>query len=149
MQPEVLKELTQIFAEIPFNRMLGLSVDAIDNDQVIMSFVMKPELVGNFVHGILHGGVISSVVDMAGGVAAIASAVRKNSDKTLADMKAILGKASTINLHMNYLCPGKGKKFTATAWILRSGNKICFTRSELRNEENVLIATGAGTYLIG
>lgn len=149
MQPEVLQELTQIFSEIPFNSMLGLNVDAIDEDKIIMSFHMKPELIGNFLHGILHGGVISSVIDMAGGVAAIASAVRKQEYKSMDEMKKILGKASTVNLHINYIYPGKGKHFSATASVLRSGNKVCFTRTELRNEDNQLIATGAGTYLLG
>ncbi|MHB1948695.1 MAG: thioesterase family protein [Gammaproteobacteria bacterium] len=149
MEKLILQELSQILTEIPFNRMLGFNVDAIEDDQIIMSFHMKPDLVGNIVHGILHGGVISSVIDMAGGVAAIAMSVRKHKDKEIAEIKAILGKVSTINLHINYLCPGKGSRFIATAWVLRSGNKICFTRSELRNEENVLIATGAGTYLVG
>lgn len=149
MEDFILQELTKVFTEIPFNRMLGFKVDAIENDRIAMSFDMKPDLVGNIVHGILHGGVISSVIDMAGGVAAIATMVRKHQGKDLLELKSLLGKVSTINLHINYLYPGKGKRFTATAWIMRSGNKICFTRSELRNEEDALIATGAGTYLTG
>ena len=56
MQSETLHELTQIFTEIPYNRMLGLQVDAIEADRIVMSFPMKDELVGNFLHGILHGG---------------------------------------------------------------------------------------------
>jgi uncharacterized protein (TIGR00369 family) len=149
METLSLDNLTKIFSDIPFNRMLGLRVDAIETDHIVMSFVMKPELIGNFVHGILHGGVISSVIDMAGGVAAIASTVRKLEEKGITELKNVLGKASTINLHINYLNPGKGEKFIATARILRSGNKICFTQSELHNEVGLLIATGAGTYLVG
>lgn len=146
---QVIQELSQILTEIPFNRMLGFNVDAIEDKQIAMSFDMKPELIGNVVHGILHGGVISSVIDMAGGVAAIAASVRKHQHKDLVEIKTILSKVGTIDLHINYLYPGKGKRFIATAWVLRSGNKICFTRTELRNEEDTLIATGAGTYLVG
>lgn len=149
MKQIILQGLTLFFAEIPFNRMLGLQVDAIEEEKIQMSFDMKDELIGNFLHGILHGGVISSVIDMAGGVAAITSAVHKHPGKELDELKAILAKVSTINLHINYIGPGKGKHFIATAWILRSGNKICFTRTELRNEKDALIATGAATYLVG
>lgn len=145
----LLNDLGSIFTEIPFNRMLGLKVDSIQDDQVIMSFAMKKELIGNFLHGILHGGVISSVIDMAGGVAAISTAVKKHSDKSMDQIKSILSKSSTINLHINYIHPGKGKHFTATCRILRSGNKICFTETHLHNEENTLIASGSGTYKIG
>lgn len=149
METISLDDLSRIFTEIPFNRMLGLQVDAIEETQITMSFAMKPELIGNFMHGILHGGVISSVIDMAGGVAAISSAMRKHQDKGVAELKSMLGKASTINLHINYVNPGKGERFIVRSSILRSGNKICFTNSEMHNEAGALIATGAGTYLVG
>ena len=149
METLSIPELSHIFAEIPFNRMLGLKVDSIEEKRIVMSFVMKPELIGNFMHGILHGGVISSVIDMAGGVAALSAVMRKHQSKNLTELKELLGKASTINLHINYVYPGKGDSFTVTSWVVRSGNKICFTQSELHNEAKTLIASGAGTYLVG
>ena len=145
----MLQELGKMFVEIPFNRMLGLNVDTLQEDKVVMSFSMKKELIGNFMHGILHGGVISSVIDMAGGLAAMAAAVRKYEGKDLEEMRALVGKASTINLHINYIRPGKGIFFSVTSRVLRVGNKICFTHSDLFNEEDSLIASGSGTYLIG
>ena len=33
--------------------------------------------------------------------------------------------------------------------VLRTGNKVAVTRMELRNDEDVLLAVGTGTYLIG
>lgn len=149
MEKNPIEELIKIFSSLPFNRMLGLTVDAIEEDKIIMSFEMKADLIGNVMQGILHGGVISSVIDMAGGVAAMTAAVRKQSHKSREELESILGKASTINLHINYLFPGKGKRFIATSYVMRSGNKITFTRTELHNDENILIATGAGTYLVG
>lgn len=149
MNQSILNELTRIFSQIPYNRMLGLNVEAIDLDKSVMSFSMKNDLVGNVAHGILHGGVTSSVIDMAGGIAAIASAIRKQQEKNIDELKAALSKISTTNLYINFLNPGKGNQFTVTSRILRSGNKICFTHTELHNEENTLIATGDGTYLIG
>lgn len=146
---QLLQEFTQVFTAIPFNQMLGLQLETIEGDHITMSFSMKDELIGNFLQGILHGGVISSVLDMAGGVAAMVSSLQKHSEKNIEELKKVLGKSSTIDLHVNYIRPGKGDRFIAKSWVLHSGNKICFTRIELHNNENVLIATGAGTYLIG
>ncbi len=144
-----LDELTKTLTAIPFNQMLGLTLDTIEDDHIVMSFVMKKDLIGNFFHGILHGGVISSVLDMAGGVAAIATAVRKHHGKSIDELKEILSKTSTVNLNINFLRPGKGKQFTAKSSVIRSGNKLSFTHMDLQNEEGHLIATGSATYLIG
>ena len=114
MQPTILKELSKIFTDIPFNRMLGLSVDAIEEDKIIMSFGMKDDLVGNFIHGILHGGVTSSVIDMAGGVAAMVSAMRKHNGKSLEELKTILSKSSTRICISIISVPAKAN----TSWLL-------------------------------
>jgi len=152
-KPEVadpkLQQLTAAFTGIPFNQMLGLRLDMIDDKHVCMSFSMKNDLVGNFLQGILHGGVISSVLDMAGGMIVMASALTKHPDASMEDMVDILGKCSTIDLQVSYLRPGRGEHFTAKAWLQKSGSKIAFTRMELYNDKESLIATASGTYFQG
>lgn len=144
----MIQQLTTIFTSIPFNRMLGLKLDHLDATHVTMNFDMKEELVGNVLQGILHGGVISSVLDMAGGMVVMAHALHKNMDKSVDDLVRIIGKTSTIDLHINYLSPGRGSRFIAKAWLIKAGNKIAFTRMELCNEDETLIATGGATYMI-
>jgi uncharacterized protein (TIGR00369 family) len=143
----MLQKLSHVFTEIPFNRLLGLKLDKIDQEGVVMSFSMKDELIGNYLHGILHGGVISSVLDMAGGVAVMAELVQKRIDQTFEEIAAALGKASTVNLHIDYIRPGKGMSFIAKASVVHAGNKISFARMELYNQDSLLIASGTGTYL--
>jgi uncharacterized protein (TIGR00369 family) len=145
---EILQQLTEAFAAIPFNRMLGLELKELGAEQVSMSFKMQEALVGNFLYGILHGGVISSVLDMAGGMVCMSNKVSKNSDKTLPEIANIVSKTSTIDLQISYLRPGKGEFFIAHAWLLKAGNKISFARMELLNQDKSLIATGNGTYLL-
>ena len=148
MLPHELEGLTHLFTEIPFNRMLGLRLGEVTSDCITMSFDMKPELVGNYLHGILHGGVISSVLDMAGGVAVMAAAIKRHKDKTVAELASVLGRSSTINLHIDYIRPGKGDVFTAKAYVVHAGNKISFARMELFNQDSLLISNGTGTYLL-
>lgn len=147
-ETRILQELNSAFINIPFNQLLGLKLDELSTDHVIMSFNMKNELVGNFMYGILHGGVISSVLDMAGGMVVMASAIHKHPNSTMADLAEIMGKCSTIDLHINYLTPGKGDRFIAKASIIKRGNLISFTKMELLNQQEMLIATGNGTYLL-
>lgn len=144
----LLHQLSKAFTTIPFNQMLGLELTDIQKDQVAMSFCMKQELIGNFLQGILHGGVISSVLDMAGGMAVMTSVLYQYTHHTKDELIDIISKTSTVDLQISYLRPGRGEQFTAKAWIIKSGKKISFTRMELSNQDNILIATGTGTYLI-
>ena len=62
---ELLKLLKEIAEErIPFNKVLGLTVQTMDEEHMQVKFDMRDELVGNFMRGNLHGGVISSVLDL-------------------------------------------------------------------------------------
>ena len=58
------------------------------------------------------------------------------------------GSLSTIDLHVDFLRPGRGKRFVVTACTLRTGKKVVVTRIELHNEQNDLIAVGTGSYLV-
>lgn len=149
MQKVIFEELSQVILDIPFNRMLGLSLDEIEKNTVTLSFAMKEELIGNFLLGILHGGVISSVLDMAGGVASMVFAMQQHPDKSREELKEILAKASTVNLQISYVRPGKGQHFIAKAVVMHGGKRLCFTHITLTNEMGKLIATGEATYLIG
>lgn len=149
MGKDKIEALSAILNNIPFNRALGLTLDTVEPDYITMRFDMKEELIGNFFHGILHGGVTSAVLDMAGGTAAMVSAAQKHPEKNVSELSDMLAKASTINLHIDYLRPGRGLHFIAKARILHSGNKITFAQMEMLNHESLLIATGTGAYLIG
>ncbi len=137
------------FQRIPFNQMLGIELDELSLERVTMHLPMKPELIGNFVQGILHGGVISSLLDVAGGAMALIGAFDKHQHLSSQERMARLSKLGTIDLRIDYLRPGRGQRFTATAVLLRSGNKVAVVRSELHSDDGTLIAVGTGTYLCG
>ncbi len=60
-----------VLDQVPFGRWLGLELTAIEDERVVMTFGMREEFVGNPARNILHGGVISSVLDTVGGFAAL------------------------------------------------------------------------------
>ncbi len=146
---ELQEAVAGFFQRIPFNQVLGIQLVELSLDKVVMELPMKPELIGNFVHGILHGGVISSLLDVAGGAMALIGAFDKHQHLSSTERMQRLSKLGTIDLRVDYLRPGRGQLFTATAVLLRSGNKVAVVRSELHSDDGNLVAVGTGTYLCG
>ncbi len=141
--------LVSFETKMPFNKLLGLKIEALHLDEVRLRLDMREELIGNFVHGILHGGVIASVLDVAGGMIAMANAFKTKANLSEAERMDGIDKSGTIDMRIDYLRPGRGQYFLATASVLRSGRKVAVTRMELHNDEGVLIAVGTGSYLVG
>ncbi len=136
-------------SQIPFNRVLGLEIVAMDPDQVCVKFEMQEKLIGNFVKKSLHGGVVASVMDLTGGIIAGTGLVRQligSSPKEIFDRIARIG---TIDLRVDYLRPGRGAFFLTAGTVLRTGSKVAVTRMEMHNDQGVLIAVGTGTYIVG
>lgn len=144
----LMQALSQGFMDIPFNRVLDLKLDTLTDTHIVITFSKKEELVGNFLQGILHGGVIASVLDMAGGMVVIASAIHRHPESSIEELSKIVSFCSTIDLHVNYINPGKGTTFIAKSWLTKSGHTISFTRMELFNQDENLIATASGTYIL-
>lgn len=145
----LLPMIAQVFDQMPFNRLLGLKVTRFAEDSVEVCFNWSEQLIGNPLQQILHGGVISSVLDVAGGIMAVSSALGRLTDVAPEQLFARLGKMSTIDIRTDYLRPGRGERFIATARVIRSGNKVAVCRMELHNEQGKHIALGTGTYLVG
>jgi uncharacterized protein (TIGR00369 family) len=144
--PDELESLArEVEARIPFNRVLGVHLEELTKESTRITFEMRQDLVGNFARGTLHGGVISSVLDVTGGMAALVA----GADDPGSGLKERFRVLGTIDLRVDYLRPGAGQRFEATGTILRSGRKVAVARMELRNDASNLIAVGTGTYLVG
>lgn len=137
--------------QIPFNKVLGLEPISLSDSRCEFKMVMKDELIGNFLQGILHGGVISTALDVTGGAMALIGTWQKMHKEEIPqeERPKRLSKLGTIDMRVDYLQPGKGKEFIASATLLRIGNKVAVTRMEFHNEKNELLAVGTGTYLCG
>lgn len=149
-EAELLTSIHEIFAEkIPFNRVIGLDVTSLDHNCPTVRFNMRDELVGNFLRGNLHGGVISSVLDVTGGLTAFLALQQKIKHEPLEARIERFSRIGTIDMRVDYLRPGLGKWFESTGSILRTGNKVAVTRMEMFNDSGELIAVGTGAYTVG
>jgi uncharacterized protein (TIGR00369 family) len=139
---ELLRKVMEEY--IAFNKLLGLKVESFDAEAPKLRFEMRPELVGNPSRQILHGGVISSTLDVAGGFAIMLSLLGEGPVTSTS-----FPNMGTIDLRVDYLRPGRGKYFIATARIVRKGSRIAVTHMELHNDTGELIATGGAAYVVG
>jgi uncharacterized protein (TIGR00369 family) len=147
-----LKDMIEFFTQKirpSFNDVLDFSIDSTTFDIGVINFDLRDELLGNPIYRTLHGGVISSVLDIAGGHTVYLQVYKEVREKPFEKQVERLSKIGTIDLRVDYIRPGKGEHFTAKGSILRLGNKIAVTRMELHNEADVLIAVGTGTYTVG
>ena len=144
---QLLQEITE--ERIPFNKLIGMKIETLDLNKIGIRFEMRPELVGNFTRGNLHGGVISSVLDVTGGMVAWTGIMKKMEGQSFDEISDRFYKIGTIDLRVDYLRPDLGEYFIATGSPLRTGNKVSVTRMELLNDKGILIAVGTGTYVVG
>src|SRR2546423_14873070 len=128
----------QVFEQgVPFNSVLGRKVESLEPEAPKLRFDMRPELIGNARRQILHGGVISAVLDVAAGFAIHLAVIKQRAESAHESHFPTIG---TIDLRVDYLRPGRGHYFIATGRVVRLGNRVAVAHMELVNESSELIA---------
>jgi uncharacterized protein (TIGR00369 family) len=141
--------LTELFEQrITFNQVLGLKVLSVRDGDVRGRVLMRPELVGHYAHGRLHGGVISATLDAMGGLALMAAIGERHAAETTEQVLHRFIRMGTIDLRVDYLRQGLGAHFDAVAEVTRLGGRIGSTQMRLLNEQGRLIATAAAAYVV-
>lgn len=104
--------LKQIIEEgLPFNTLLGIRVEELREGYVRLRVPFKPELVGDPRRPALHGGVLSTLVDVSGGFAVWTSCHLED-------------RIATIDLGVDYLRPAGAKDLYAEATVRLLGNRV-------------------------
>ncbi len=141
--------LVELFQHrITFNQTLGLRIEAVSPGDVRATFAMRPELVGHYAHGRLHGGVISATLDAMGGLAVLVAVAERHPADDTQQVMARFAKVGTVDLRVDFLRQGLGRQFTATADVVRLGGRVASAQMRLVNDDGTLIATGCGAYMV-
>ena len=141
-------ELTELIEQrITFNQVLGLKVVQL-LPALQLRFDMRPDLVGHYHYGRLHGGVISAALDALGGTALMVALGERHLHETAEQVMHRFLRIGTIDLRVDFLRPGMGRHFSASAEVTRLGGRVGSTQMRLHNDSGELIATGAGAYIV-
>jgi len=133
---------------ITFNQILGLETVSARAPEPSIRFAMRPELVGHYLYGRLHGGVIATALDAMGSLALMVAIGEKHAEETTDQVLHRFARMGTIDLRVDYLLPGVGEWFTASAEVTRLGGRIGSTQMRLLNNHGSLFATAAATYVL-
>lgn len=148
-QTRVEALLREIFDQrIRFNQWLGLRVHSLAPAAPKLAFDMRDELIGNFVQGRLHGGMIAATLDTVGGLAVAVAIAEKYKGETAEQIGHRFNRVGTIDMRVDYLRPGLGRSFIATGRVVRLGGRIASVQMMLENDAGETIATGTAAYVI-
>jgi len=126
--PERLRE---IFARIPFARLLGLELLRAADGEAAVLMPHRAELTRN--EGITHGGALASLMDTASAFAVIS---------LLAPGESTV----TVDLTIHFLRPVTQGEVTAEARVLRAGRRLVTVRIDATSPPATLVATAITTY---
>ena len=133
---------------ISFNQLLGLKVESLVPGDVRVRLDMRPELIGHYSYGRLHGGVISASLDALAGMALMVALGEKYCDESADQVMHRFGRMGTIDLRVDFLRQGVGHHFIGRAEVTRLGGRIGSTQMRLENEQGTLIATAAASFVV-
>ena len=135
MRPTPEEVLRFMEEQVPFNKLLGLQGESIGEGRCVLRLPPRPDFLGDIRRPALHGGVLSALIDTAGGLAAWSALSPGES-------------VSTVDLRVDYLEPaGLDGVLRAEAELVRKGNRVCHVRIAL-TQRDVLVAEGRGVYNI-
>ncbi|SRR5579859_2119613 len=128
------KDLRAIMtAGVPYWRTLGLELKEVAPGRAVFECEVRESLMQK--RGIVHGGVLASIVDSACAVAAISNLWPK-------------ANATTINLRVSYLKPLSQGVFRAEGKCIKAGKTICFCEAQVFNDRNEIVCTASSELMI-
>jgi uncharacterized protein (TIGR00369 family) len=135
---EMLRRLNTEFDEyVPHNKALGIRLGPLDDAEAFMTLPWDEKLVGNPETGVIHGGVITSLLDACSGAAVFMA---------LPEPTTI----ATLDLRIDYMKPATRREtVTAHARCFKLTHNVAFVRCVAYHaSEDDPIATGTGTFML-
>lgn len=123
---------------IPHARECGMSIVRIDERGALAEMPYRPEWLGDTERGVLHTGVVTTLFDTIGGLAAVAAAGRFET-------------VATLDLRMDFLRPAlPGQTLFSFAECYRLSRSIAFVRGRSwQQDEGEPVATSQATFMRG
>ncbi|MDT8395963.1 MAG: PaaI family thioesterase [bacterium] len=111
MSKDLSKHIEHMEQSIPFNRHIGFTVVEAREGYVKVRVPFRKEFIGDPRRPALHGGILSAVIDAAGGLA-------------VWTQFALTDLISTVDMRVDYLRPGPDRDIVAESRVVRMGNRV-------------------------
>jgi uncharacterized protein (TIGR00369 family) len=126
------ERIARALESVPFGRLLGLKLEAIKPGEATLSLETREDFMQN--NGIVHGGVIASLIDSTTAFSII-------------PLLATNERITTLDLTITYLRPLVSGRVRATAKVLREGGLVIVTSADVFDSAGNLASTALSTYL--
>jgi uncharacterized protein (TIGR00369 family) len=129
----IAQDLRRRIAESPFHSGFGVTVEDAHRGEVRLGWQARPE--HRNLQGLVHGGVLATLVDIAMGLA----------------VRSVVGPARrhvTIDLTVHYLRPVAPGGIEAIGTTLRVGSQIAFAEGSVVDATGRTLVRASGTYSV-
>ena len=117
----------------PFQAFVGIQVEKVDEMGSFLSLELQYHHFN--LYNIPHGGVHSTFLDIAMGIAGSYSLDKSEKISTI-----------TLNLNVNYLSQTKSKKIFATGLIKKRTKRLAFCEGTVTDTNKKILSTSAGVF---
>ncbi|UCF66829.1 MAG: PaaI family thioesterase [Acidobacteriota bacterium] len=125
------QERAERMTRVPFHRHLGLELEQADPNEFVVALEMRDH--HKNLRGVPHGGVISTLLDVALGGAVIASVPEH-------------WWCATLSLSVSFVGAARGGRLRARGRITRRRARVAFAEGRVEDEQGRVIATGQGCW---
>ena len=127
-----------LLSAVPFAMAVGMEVVEVGPARATLSLPWREDLVGNPETGVLHGGIITALIDNACGSAVICALTKMTS-------------VATLDLRIDYLRPATpGEAVVVDAECYRTTRNIAFIRALAHHgDRDNAIAHSVATFMLG
>jgi uncharacterized protein (TIGR00369 family) len=132
LDPARVARARAAFAAVPYAMLIGLELGEISPGAVSIHLDVRNDLKQN--QGVIHGGAVASLIDTA---AAFAVLTQLDTNE----------RVSTTDLTIHYLRRTTSGRLTAEARIVRGGRRLFVLSVEVRNDQQILVATAVTSYI--
>ena len=115
-------------ADIPFAGHCGIEAIEVAEGRTRLRVEVRPEHMNNL--GIVHGGLICTLLDIAMGTAA---------------RRAVGNPVMTLDMQVGFISPGRGEMI-GEGRVLRAGRSLIFCEADVRSATGDLIAKASGLF---
>ena len=121
------------YGHFPLRRFLGMDIEDVEPGHVIARLQVSEDLLNP--NGVVHGGVLFTMVDTAMGRATMTSLEEGQL-------------CASIEVQIRFLRPVNTGQLEAETTVIRQGRRLVHLESRVRDTDGALVATGAGTFAV-
>ena len=133
-----LEELKKFMSEkVPFNEFLKLEIENLAEGYAKLRLPYRKEFLGDVRRPAIHGGLISTLIDVSGGAAVWTHF-------------SVDDGISTIDIRVDYLRPGPDADLISESKVVRVGNRVAVVHTTIFTigSDGKVIAEGRAAYNI-